>query len=127
MSKKITLKVNGQFHIVDVEPDTPLLYVLRNDLVLSSLSPVVNFPIPFHSPPVIPQRTQTLDALHWVVENGECVYFLEILDVSSLREKTESYGLVVLQGYPFDEIQHLFGGSDPVPKHLIHLGFIHEG
>ena len=28
----ITLKVNGKSHTVDVEPSTPLLYVLRNDL-----------------------------------------------------------------------------------------------
>jgi aerobic-type carbon monoxide dehydrogenase small subunit (CoxS/CutS family) len=31
---KITLKVNGASHTVDVEPTTPLLYVLRNDLNL---------------------------------------------------------------------------------------------
>jgi aerobic-type carbon monoxide dehydrogenase small subunit (CoxS/CutS family) len=31
---KITLDVNGGSHTVDVEPDTPLLYVLRNDLGL---------------------------------------------------------------------------------------------
>ena len=31
---KITLKVNGTNHTVDVEPATPLLYVLRNDLGL---------------------------------------------------------------------------------------------
>ncbi len=31
---KITLKVNGTSHTVDVEPSTPLLYVLRNDLDL---------------------------------------------------------------------------------------------
>ena len=30
----ITLKVNGRSHTVDVEPRTPLLYVLRNDLDL---------------------------------------------------------------------------------------------
>jgi aerobic-type carbon monoxide dehydrogenase small subunit (CoxS/CutS family) len=30
----ITLTVNGQAHQVDVDPDTPLLYVLRNDLAL---------------------------------------------------------------------------------------------
>lgn len=30
----ITLKVNGATHAVDVEPLTPLLYVLRNDLAL---------------------------------------------------------------------------------------------
>jgi aerobic-type carbon monoxide dehydrogenase small subunit (CoxS/CutS family) len=31
---KIELKVNGQLHGLDVEPDTPLLYILRNDLDL---------------------------------------------------------------------------------------------
>ena len=31
----ITLTVNGQAHQVDVDPDTPLLYVLRNDLGLN--------------------------------------------------------------------------------------------
>ena len=31
----ITLLVNGRRHTVDVEPSTPLLYVLRNDLDLS--------------------------------------------------------------------------------------------
>ena len=31
----ITLLVNGTRHAVDVEPSTPLLYVLRNDLDLS--------------------------------------------------------------------------------------------
>ncbi|MDP3717524.1 MAG: (2Fe-2S)-binding protein [Acidobacteriota bacterium] len=31
----ITLQVNGKAHTVDVEPSTPLLYVLRNDLDLS--------------------------------------------------------------------------------------------
>jgi aerobic-type carbon monoxide dehydrogenase small subunit (CoxS/CutS family) len=30
----ITLRVNGKSHVVDVEPTTPLLYVLRNDLGL---------------------------------------------------------------------------------------------
>jgi aerobic-type carbon monoxide dehydrogenase small subunit (CoxS/CutS family) len=30
----ITLRVNGRAHTVDVEPSTPLLYVLRNDLNL---------------------------------------------------------------------------------------------
>jgi aerobic-type carbon monoxide dehydrogenase small subunit (CoxS/CutS family) len=30
----ITLKVNGKTHTVDVDPTTPLLYVLRNDLDL---------------------------------------------------------------------------------------------
>jgi aerobic-type carbon monoxide dehydrogenase small subunit (CoxS/CutS family) len=31
---KITLKVNGKAHTVDVDPATPLLYILRNDLDL---------------------------------------------------------------------------------------------
>src|SRR6478736_10359032 len=30
----ITLRVNGRAHTVDVEPSTPLLYILRNDLGL---------------------------------------------------------------------------------------------
>ena len=32
----ISLKVNGATRSVDVEPDTPLLYVLRNDLGLNA-------------------------------------------------------------------------------------------
>lgn len=31
----ITLTVNGQTHTIDVEPDTPLLYALRDDLKLN--------------------------------------------------------------------------------------------
>ena len=31
---KVTLKVNGQMHTVDIDPATPLLYLLRNDLDL---------------------------------------------------------------------------------------------
>ncbi|MYF69930.1 MAG: (2Fe-2S)-binding protein [Proteobacteria bacterium] len=31
---RYSLTVNGAAHVVDVEPDTPLLYVLRNDLDL---------------------------------------------------------------------------------------------
>ena len=34
MPQEITLKVNGVTHRVSVEPDTPLLYILRNDLDL---------------------------------------------------------------------------------------------
>src|SRR3990172_5631196 len=30
----ITLKVNGRAHTVDIDPSTPLLYILRNDLGL---------------------------------------------------------------------------------------------
>ena len=32
---RITLNVNGKKRIVDTDPDTPLLYVLRNDLELN--------------------------------------------------------------------------------------------
>jgi len=32
---KITLNVNGGMHTVDVDPSTPLLYILRNDLGLT--------------------------------------------------------------------------------------------
>ena len=32
----MTLKVNGQDHAVDADPDTPLLYVLRDDLRLNA-------------------------------------------------------------------------------------------
>jgi aerobic-type carbon monoxide dehydrogenase small subunit (CoxS/CutS family) len=31
---KITLTVNGRVHSLDVDPSTPLLYILRNDLGL---------------------------------------------------------------------------------------------
>ena len=31
----VSLKVNGEAHSVEAEPDTPLLYVLRNDLGLN--------------------------------------------------------------------------------------------
>ncbi len=36
MPQEITLTVNGQVHRLDLEPDTPLLYVLRNDLGLKA-------------------------------------------------------------------------------------------
>ena len=32
----MTLKVNGQNHEVDADPDTPLLYVLRDDIQLNA-------------------------------------------------------------------------------------------
>ncbi len=32
---KFTLKVNGKSHVVDVDPEMPLLYALRNDLRLN--------------------------------------------------------------------------------------------
>lgn len=35
MTTEIRLSVNGREHIVDVDPTTPLLYVLRNDLGLN--------------------------------------------------------------------------------------------
>src|SRR6266487_535029 len=34
MMSNITLKVNGRTHTLDIDPSTPLLYVLRNDLGL---------------------------------------------------------------------------------------------
>jgi aerobic-type carbon monoxide dehydrogenase small subunit (CoxS/CutS family) len=34
LMSKLTLKVNGSAHSVDVDPATPLLYILRNDLGL---------------------------------------------------------------------------------------------
>jgi nicotinate dehydrogenase subunit A len=34
MQTKVRLKVNGTAHELDTAPDTPLLYVLRNDLAL---------------------------------------------------------------------------------------------
>jgi nicotinate dehydrogenase subunit A len=34
MSEKITFSVNGAPQSIDAEPDTPLLYILRNDLKL---------------------------------------------------------------------------------------------
>ena len=36
MTKKVTLNVNGQQHTVDVDPDMPLLYALRDDLGLNN-------------------------------------------------------------------------------------------
>ena len=35
MSQSFTLKVNGHTHTVSAEPNTPLLYILRNDLKLT--------------------------------------------------------------------------------------------
>ena len=34
-SRPHSLRVNQQTHVIDVEPDSPLLYVLRNDLELN--------------------------------------------------------------------------------------------
>ena len=34
MSQEILLKVNGRIHHLDIDPDTPLIYALRNDLGL---------------------------------------------------------------------------------------------
>jgi nicotinate dehydrogenase subunit A len=34
MPQAVRIRVNGQEHVVDAAPDTPLLYVLRNDLGL---------------------------------------------------------------------------------------------
>jgi nicotinate dehydrogenase subunit A len=36
MNQAITLTVNGQSHTLSVEPETPLIYILRNDLGLKS-------------------------------------------------------------------------------------------
>lgn len=36
MSETFTLRVNGKAHAVTAEPDTPLLYILRNDLGLKA-------------------------------------------------------------------------------------------
>jgi nicotinate dehydrogenase subunit A len=33
---KLSLKVNGKTHVADVDPDCPLLYVLRDDLSLNN-------------------------------------------------------------------------------------------
>ena len=35
MKETLSINVNGQSHTVEVEPDTPLLYVLRNQLALN--------------------------------------------------------------------------------------------
>jgi nicotinate dehydrogenase subunit A len=35
MPQTISLRINGVTHAVTVEPDTPLLYVLRNDIALN--------------------------------------------------------------------------------------------
>lgn len=35
MTERISLRVNGKTHSVEVEPETPLLYILRNDLELN--------------------------------------------------------------------------------------------
>ena len=36
MAEKFTLRVNGQTHTVEADPDMPLLYALRDDLKLSN-------------------------------------------------------------------------------------------
>jgi aerobic-type carbon monoxide dehydrogenase small subunit (CoxS/CutS family) len=36
MSKSFALNVNGKTHVVDADPDMPLLYALRNDLGLNN-------------------------------------------------------------------------------------------
>jgi nicotinate dehydrogenase subunit A len=37
MNKELTLDVNGKQHKVNVDPDMPLLYALRDDLGLNNL------------------------------------------------------------------------------------------
>ena len=34
--KRVSLKVNGKSHVVNVDPECPLLYVLRDDLALNN-------------------------------------------------------------------------------------------
>jgi nicotinate dehydrogenase subunit A len=36
MSEKITLGVNGKTHVIDTDPEMPLLYALRNDIGLNN-------------------------------------------------------------------------------------------
>ena len=36
MAKRVSLNVNGTSHTVDVDPDMPLLYALRNDLRMNN-------------------------------------------------------------------------------------------
>ena len=36
MNKRVSLDVNGAAHMVDVDPDMPLLYALRNDLTMNN-------------------------------------------------------------------------------------------
>ena len=36
MSEKITLDVNGKTHVIDPDPEMPLLYALRNDIGLNN-------------------------------------------------------------------------------------------
>ena len=35
MKKTIGITVNGKYHSVDIDPETPLLYILRNNLALN--------------------------------------------------------------------------------------------
>ena len=36
MSEKITVDVNGKTHVIDADPEMPLLYALRNDIGLNN-------------------------------------------------------------------------------------------
>lgn len=36
MSEKMTIDVNGKTHVIDVDPEMPLLYALRNDIGLNN-------------------------------------------------------------------------------------------
>ena len=36
MTEKISLNVNGKAHVIDADPDMPLLYALRNDIGLNN-------------------------------------------------------------------------------------------
>ena len=35
MTRPVTLRVNGRAHVLEIEPQTPLLFILRNDLALN--------------------------------------------------------------------------------------------
>ena len=35
MTRPVTLRVNGRTHVLEIEPGTPLLFILRNDLALN--------------------------------------------------------------------------------------------
>lgn len=35
MTRTVTLRVNGRTHCLDIDPQTPLLFILRNDLALN--------------------------------------------------------------------------------------------
>ena len=44
MAQSITLKINGQSHTVEAEPDVPLLWVIREYLQMTGTSLAVHCP-----------------------------------------------------------------------------------